>query len=146
MTAQFDFRALLVKIQDRLSDGDRQRLHFLFGDNVPRNLRDDQSAGGALRVLESLFDKAIINDQDCDYLIEAFKNIHCHNAVQKLQGLFISIPIAIWNSMIVQNISALKNKVGRKISHFKVFFWTTMKKTKFIVLVCVNVIFFFLHN
>ena len=86
MAAQFDFRTVLLRIQDLLSDTDRQRLHFLFGDDVPRHLRDDQSVGGAIRVLESLFDKAIINDQDCDYLIEAFRNIHCHNAAQRLQG------------------------------------------------------------
>ena len=91
MAVQFDFRGLLVKIQDLLSDTDRQRLHFLFGDDVPRHLRDDQSVGGALRVLESLFDKAIINDQDCDYLIEAFKSIHCDNAAQRLQGLFVRV-------------------------------------------------------
>ncbi|CAF3084203.1 unnamed protein product, partial [Rotaria sp. Silwood2] len=82
MSASFDFRAVLLKIQDLLSDNDRQRLHFLLGEDVPRHLRDDPSFTGTLRVLESLFEKAIINDQDCDYLIEAFEKIQCHDAAK----------------------------------------------------------------
>ena len=84
--AQFYFRASLLKIQDLLSDSDRQRLHFLLGDDVPRYLRDDKSVEGAIRVLESLIDKTIINEQDCHYLIEAFKAIQCENAARRLQG------------------------------------------------------------
>ena len=73
MSGQFDFRALLIKVQDLLSDGDRVRLHFLLGDDIPRNLRDNPSLNGTLSVLESFFDKDKISEQDCDYLIEAFK-------------------------------------------------------------------------
>ena len=86
MTHHLDFRALLVKIQELLSDGDRQRLHFLFGEDVPRHLREDPSINGSLRVLESLLDKAIITEEDCDYLINAFKKINCDNAAQRLRG------------------------------------------------------------
>jgi hypothetical protein len=89
MSTQFNFRALLIRIQDLLSESDRQRLHFLIGNDVPKHLREDLSIRGALHVLESLFDKAIITDQDCRYLIEAFRNIRCHNAVERLQGLFL---------------------------------------------------------
>ncbi|CAF1639663.1 unnamed protein product [Adineta ricciae] len=85
MSGQFDFRALLIKVQDLLSDGDRVRLHFLLGDDIPRNLRDNPSLSGTLSVLESLFDKDIISEQDCDYLIEAFKKIHCYDAAKRLQ-------------------------------------------------------------
>lgn len=86
MSGQFQFRELLLKIQDLLSDHDRQRLHFLLGDDVPRHLRDDPSLGGTLSVLQSLFDKDIINDQDCDYLITALTKIRCLDAARRLQG------------------------------------------------------------
>ena len=96
MTEQFDFRALLLKIQDLLSENDRHRLHFLLGEDVPKYLRDDPSLNGTLHVLESLFEKAIISDQDCDYLIEAFNKIHCHDAAKRLKGLFLLILIMIY--------------------------------------------------
>ncbi|CAF2690651.1 unnamed protein product [Rotaria sp. Silwood2] len=85
MSGEFDFRALLLKIQDRLSDNDRLRFLFLLGEDVPRYVRDDPPLIGALRALESLFDKAIINAQDCDYLIKAFKTIGCNDAAKRLQ-------------------------------------------------------------
>ncbi|UJR16632.1 hypothetical protein I4U23_003532 [Adineta vaga] len=85
MSGHFEFRELLLKIHDLLSDNDRQRLHFVLGDDVPRNLRDDLSLGGTLRVLQALFDKAIINDQDCIYLIEALQKIRCFDAAKRLQ-------------------------------------------------------------
>jgi len=51
MDQQFDFRALLVKLQDCLSDNDRRRLHFIVGDTIPRHLRDDPTLGGTLSLL-----------------------------------------------------------------------------------------------
>jgi hypothetical protein len=93
MNREFNFRALLLKIQDLLSDNDRERLHFLLGEDIPRHLRDDPSLGGTLRVLQSLFDKAFMNDQDCDYLIVAFKKICCHDAARRLQGSFFLLCI-----------------------------------------------------
>ena len=89
-TASFDFRATLIKIQDVLSDGDRQRLNFLLGDDVPKVLREDSTTGGAIRILDCLFEKTIITNQDCDYLIEAFMTINCHDAAKRLKGLFFS--------------------------------------------------------
>jgi hypothetical protein len=87
MDEQFDFRALLLKLQDCLSDNDRRRLHFLVGDIIPRHLRDDPTLGGTLSLLESLFDRAKISEQDFDYLIHAFNEIHCYEAVKRLKGL-----------------------------------------------------------
>ncbi|CAF3498173.1 unnamed protein product [Rotaria socialis] len=85
MSGQFDFRASLLKTQELLSDTDRHRLHFLLGDDIPKYLRDDPSLTGTLRVLETLFDRSIINDQDCDYLIDAFSKIQCNDAAKRLQ-------------------------------------------------------------
>jgi hypothetical protein len=88
MDQQFDFRVLLLKLQDCLSDSDRRRLHFIVGDTIPRQLRDDPTLGGTLSLLESLFDQAKISEQDFDYLIHAFNEIHCYEAVKRLKGLF----------------------------------------------------------
>jgi len=87
MDQQFDFRALLLKLQDCLSNNDRRRLHFLLGDMIPRQIRDDPSLGGTLNLLESLFDQAKINEQDFDYLIHAFSEIRCYAAVKRLKGM-----------------------------------------------------------
>ena len=89
MDQQFDFRALLVKLQDCLSDNDRRRLHFIVGDTIPRQLRDDPSLGGTLNLLETLFDQAKISEQDFNYLIQIFREIHCYEGVRRLQGQLI---------------------------------------------------------
>ncbi|CAF0876077.1 unnamed protein product [Didymodactylos carnosus] len=78
-------RALLVKVNDHLSDYDRRRLHFLLTDIIPRRLRDDPTIGGTLDLLESLFDRAMISGQDFNYLITAFKEIECYDAEQRLR-------------------------------------------------------------
>ncbi|UJR33262.1 hypothetical protein I4U23_020717 [Adineta vaga] len=85
MDEQFDFRALLVKLQDCLSDNDRRRLHFIVGDTIPRQLRDDPTLGGTLNLLETLFDQAKISEQDFNYLIQVFREIHCHEGVKRLK-------------------------------------------------------------
>lgn len=87
MGEQFDFRALLIKLQDCLSDNDRRRLHFIVGDTIPRHIRDDPSLAGTLTLLESLFDRAKISEQDFDYLIQAFREIHCYEGVKRLKGI-----------------------------------------------------------
>ncbi|CAF2634115.1 unnamed protein product [Rotaria sp. Silwood2] len=85
MNEQFDFRALLIKLQDCLSEDDRRRLHFLVGDAIPRQIRDDPSLTGTLNLLESLFDQQRINEQDFDYLIHAFSELRCYDAVKRLK-------------------------------------------------------------
>jgi hypothetical protein len=87
MDQQFDYRALLLKLQDCLSDNDRRHLHFFVGDMIPRQIRDDPTLDGTLNLLESLFYQAKINEQDFDYLINAFSEIRCFTAVQRLKGM-----------------------------------------------------------
>lgn len=86
MDRKFDFRALLIRIQDQLSDNDRRRFHFLIGDIIPRHQRDDCTLAGTLTLLESLFDRAIISEDYLDFLIRVFHHIQCHDAVKRLQG------------------------------------------------------------
>ncbi|CAF4599461.1 unnamed protein product, partial [Rotaria sp. Silwood1] len=85
----FDFRVLLLKLQDYLSDNDRRRLHFIVDDTIPRHLRDDSTLGGTLSLLESLFDQAKISEQDFNYLIRAFNEKHYYEGVKRLQDVLI---------------------------------------------------------
>jgi hypothetical protein len=80
-----EFRSILLKLQDRLSDNDRKRLHFFFGNDVPRRIRDDPSLGGTLSLMESLFDQDKISEQDFTILIKAFNEIQCLDAAKLLQ-------------------------------------------------------------
>ena len=88
MVDQHDLRAILLKLEQRLSDDDRTRLHFFLGNDVPRRIRDDPSLGGTLNLIESLFDQDKINEQDCSFLIHAFEGIQCMDAVKLLRGNF----------------------------------------------------------
>ncbi|CAF2078769.1 unnamed protein product [Rotaria magnacalcarata] len=80
-----DLRAILLKLQDRLKDDDRKRLHFFFGNDVPRRIRDDPSLGGTLSLMESLFDQDKINEEDFTFLIHAFEAIQCVDAAKLLR-------------------------------------------------------------
>jgi hypothetical protein len=82
-------RALLVRLQDRLSEDDRRRFNFFLGDDVPRRFRDDPSLGGTLCIMESLFDQDKINEEDFSFLINAFDEIQCLDAVKLLRGNFV---------------------------------------------------------
>jgi len=82
-------RAILLNLQDRLSDNDRKRLHFFLGNDVPRRIRDDPSLSGTLCLMESLFDQDKINDEDFTFLIHAFDEIQCLDAVKLLRGNFL---------------------------------------------------------
>ncbi|CAM4940202.1 unnamed protein product [Rotaria socialis] len=78
-------RAILLKLQDRLTDDDRKRLHFFFGNDVPRRIRDDPSLGGTLSLMESLFDQDKINEEDFTFLINAFEAIQCIDTAKLLR-------------------------------------------------------------
>ena len=87
-----NLRSIILKLESRLSDNDRKRLHFFLGNDVPRRIRDDPSLTGTLNLMESLFDQDKINEQDFTLLINAFNQIQCFDAVKLLNGyLFYSI-------------------------------------------------------
>ena len=91
MNKQVDFQTLLFKIQDLLSDSDRQSFHFLLGEDVPNCCHVDPSFGEALRMLESLFDKESIINQDCVDLTEELKKICGHDPMKRLQASLIIV-------------------------------------------------------
>jgi hypothetical protein len=81
-------RAIILQLQDRLSDNDRTRLHFYVGNHVPRGIRDNSTLSGTLNVMESLFDQDKISEENFTFLINAFKEIRCDAAVKILQSIF----------------------------------------------------------
>jgi hypothetical protein len=83
-------RAIILRLQDRLSNDDRKRLHFYLGNDVPRRIRDDPSLSGTLSLMDSLFDQDKINEKDFTFLINAFDEIQCIDAVKLLRGNFFS--------------------------------------------------------
>jgi hypothetical protein len=72
-----EFRALLVKLFNKLSDNDRQALHFSVGTKVSREIRDDRTSSGSLQLLDSLSDP---------YLIHVFEYIRCYYVSEQLKG------------------------------------------------------------
>jgi hypothetical protein len=80
-------RSIILKLQDRLSDNDRQRLHFFLGNDVPRVIRDNSTLSGTLNLMESLFDQDKISEKDFTFLIYAFHEIRCFDAVKLLKGI-----------------------------------------------------------
>ncbi|CAF5012293.1 unnamed protein product [Rotaria sp. Silwood1] len=82
-------RAILLKLQDRLSDNDRKRLHFFLGNDIPRRIRDDPSLSGTLSLMESLFDQDKISEYDFTFLINAFTEIQCIDAAKVLTGTLL---------------------------------------------------------
>ncbi|CAF3792782.1 unnamed protein product [Rotaria sp. Silwood1] len=85
MMNNLQFRGLLLRLQERLSDNDRKRLHFFFGNDIPRSIRDNPTLSGTLSLLESLLDQEKINEQDFTYLIKAFDEIRCIDAANLLR-------------------------------------------------------------
>ncbi|CAF0787497.1 unnamed protein product [Adineta ricciae] len=80
-------RAIILNLQDRLSNDDRKRLHFYLGNDVPRRIRDDPTLDGTLDLMDSLFDQDNINEHDFSYLIEAFDHIRCFDAAKLLKNI-----------------------------------------------------------
>ena len=93
-------RSVLLKLDARLTEDDRQRFHFFMGNNVPRRIRDDKSLNGTLSLLESLFDRDIINERDFTFLIDAFEEIECFDAAKLLRGFFFSFPYICFKNFL----------------------------------------------
>ena len=85
MNRQYDLRAVLIQIEERLSNEDRHRLHFLIGDLTPRAQRENVTCAGTLTLLESLFDRDIISQDYLDFLIRTFTELKCYDAVKRLK-------------------------------------------------------------
>ncbi|CAF1217876.1 unnamed protein product [Adineta steineri] len=60
-------RAIILELQDRLSNDDRKRLHFYLDNDPPLS--------GTLSLMDSLFDQDKVNEKDFTFLINAFDEI-----------------------------------------------------------------------
>ena len=81
-------REIIVRLEQRLSDNnDRRRLHFFLANDIPRTIQDDASLRGTFDLIQSLFDQDKINENDFTFLINAFEEIQCMDAVKILRGI-----------------------------------------------------------
>ena len=44
--------AIILNLQDRLSNDDRTRLYFYLGNDVPRCIRENTTLGGTLNLID----------------------------------------------------------------------------------------------
>ena len=77
---------LLIRVQDHLSDDDREKLHCYMRNDVPRRIRDNPTLSGTLNLLESLYERGRFDENDLTFLIEAFKEIQCFKVARQLKG------------------------------------------------------------
>lgn len=86
MTDDHLLREVLLHLLSRLTDYDRERLHFFLQNDVPRPLVDDCSSSGTLKLIQSLFDQDKIREENVILLIAAFEKIGCADAAQLLKS------------------------------------------------------------
>ncbi len=82
-------RTTILKLQERLSDHDRQSLHFILAKQVPRYIQDDPSLSGTFHLMESLFDQDKISEENFSLLIDAFKDINFQEGLKILTGIHL---------------------------------------------------------
>jgi hypothetical protein len=80
--------SIVLNLQQRLSDNDRERLDLYLRNDISKSVRDDSTLGGTLKLIQSLFDQDKINEKDFTLLIDGFKQIRCFDAVHLLEGFF----------------------------------------------------------
>lgn len=74
-------RTLIVRLQDCRSEDDRKRLHFF--------LKSDASLSGTLSLIESLFEQDKIHEDGFTFLLNAFDEIRCPDAVKLLRDYLL---------------------------------------------------------
>ena len=81
-----DLRSIILRLEDRLSEDDRTRLHFFLRDDVSRRYIDDLTLGGILNLIDSLITQDIIDENNVRFLIDALNRIQCFDAVTILKS------------------------------------------------------------
>ena len=77
---------IIVNLQNRLSNDDREHFDLYMKNDVPRRAGDDLTLSGNLQLIQSSFDQEKIKEQSFTLLIDAFKQIQCSDAVSLLKG------------------------------------------------------------
>ena len=83
----YNLRAIILKLQDYLSNNDRQRLHFFLGDNIRRQIRDDRTLNGTFKLMKTLVYQDKISEQNFTFFINAFETIQCFEAAKFLASM-----------------------------------------------------------
>ncbi|CAF3413278.1 unnamed protein product [Rotaria sp. Silwood1] len=122
-----EFRALLINLFNQLADNDRQALHFVVGNKVPRKDRDNCTPSGSLNLLDSLFDRNLITGQNFDYLINVFEQINCNDISEqlkeyKLHSIKTSIAASISSESSLFDESVLDIEEDKMRSVSKLFY------------------------
>ncbi|CAF0869405.1 unnamed protein product [Didymodactylos carnosus] len=90
----FKLRALLLDIENQLSDSNITDLCFLLGDDVPRRVLDACKKDQSMReVWETLFSCRKITPDNVTYLIERFEQINRMDLAARLRQ-FCHIPFS----------------------------------------------------
>lgn len=92
-------RISILRILDRLSETHRQNLHFVFANYVPRIISDDLSPKGTLKLIETLFERGFVSEQNPTMLVNAFHSIQFHEGMKILEG---NVLIVTRNDIIYQ--------------------------------------------
>jgi hypothetical protein len=79
-----EFRTILVKITDRISSDELNKLRFIFSDKIKR----DDGNNNAIDLFRQLLDRGIIDKQNLSKLIIALDNVGCCPAAQILRGIY----------------------------------------------------------
>ncbi len=102
--------SILLNLQQRLGDNDRERLDSYLKNDVPKPVGDDSKLGETLKRMQSLFDQDKINAKDFTLLIDAFKQIHCFDAVNLLEGFFLFLNFISFNFIDLEHQRRMMSK------------------------------------
>ncbi|CAF4527776.1 unnamed protein product, partial [Rotaria sp. Silwood2] len=84
-TPEFQFRKVLRRLLDGLSESDCRKLQFLLCEDISLIIQDDPTIGGTLDLFQKLFDQHKITEENFTYLINAFEAIKCFDAARCLR-------------------------------------------------------------
>jgi hypothetical protein len=102
--------SILLNLQQHLGDNDRERLDLYLKNDVPKPVEDDSTLGETLKRMQSLFDQDNINAKDFTLLIDAFKQIHCFDAVNLLEGFFLLLNFISFNFIDLEHQRRMVSK------------------------------------
>ncbi len=102
--------SILLNLQQRLGDNDRERLDLYLKNDVPKPVGDDSTLGETLKRMQSLFDQDKINAKDFTLLIDAFKQIRCFDAVNILEGFILFLNFISFNLIDLEHQRRMVSK------------------------------------
>ncbi|CAF0763877.1 unnamed protein product [Rotaria sordida] len=105
MPSDFDFRELLISLDDDMSNEERKRFVFLLGDDIPKRKREDP----LVDIFTILIDRGRISPTNCNYLVEILERLKLIALAYKV-ALFetkrspsISLPTELENNQSINN-------------------------------------------